>query len=121
MKYISRSLLAILVAMPFVASAATITDANSLLGFLTRTGNTIITVLISFAVLYLVFTAIQYIMAEEGDDKNAKRSKFLWGLVGLVAIMSIWGIVWAIKRSVNFGSNTAPTSDFPRIIPPPNI
>jgi uncharacterized membrane protein (GlpM family) len=100
-----------------------IVDANSLMDKLTAFGASAIPFLISFAVLYLVYAIVKYLVtADDADKKKEAAANIAWGIFGLFLILSIWGLVSFLRRTLNFGGNAnPPTQDFPRIIQPPHF
>ncbi len=108
------------VLVPSVAlAAAPITDANSLVFKLTSIGNTVIGILISFAVIYIIVNVVRFIMAS-GDDRAAVRNNIGWGVVGLAIILSIWGLV-AILTNTFQTDTRAPIESFPVNPNPPTV
>ncbi len=104
---------------PSVASAAVLTDVNSVVSTATSIGNTVIGILIAFAVIYIIYNVIRFIMAE-GDDRAAHRSNIGWGIVGLAIILSIWGLVAILTNSFRTDTRT-PVEQFPVNPNPPSI
>ncbi len=92
-------------------AAQPITDVNSLTSKITGIGNTIIGILISLAVIWIIVNVVRFIMAS-GDDRAAHRASILWGIVGLFVILSIWGLV-NILSGTFVTNNQAPIQDFP--------
>lgn len=88
-----------------------ITDANSLAVKLTSLGNTIIGLLISIAVIWIIVNAVRFIMADS-EKRTEIRGSIVWGVVGLAVILSIWGLV-AILTGTFVTNNQAPIEDFP--------
>ncbi len=118
MKKIIASLVVI---APALASAQAITDVNSLTYKLTNIGNTIIEILIAFAVLYIIFNVVKYIMAAEDPEKRkALGGAVLWGIVGLFVILSIWGLVNILSNTFRTNTN-APIQNFPTLNYPPQV
>ncbi len=107
--------------VPAFVSAQAITDVNSLTYKLTNIGNTIIQILIAFAVLYIIYNVVRYIMAAEDPEKRKTiGASILWGIVGLFVILSIWGLVNILSNT--FRTNTtAPTQSFPTLSYPPTV
>jgi heme/copper-type cytochrome/quinol oxidase subunit 4 len=108
--------------LPSFAFAQPITDVNSLTYKLTNIGNVVIEILIAFAVIYIIFQAIRFIMkGDSPDDRKTIGSGLLWGIVGLFVILSIWGLVRILTNTFrtdnNAPRNDFPTVDFPRRIP----
>ncbi len=107
--------------LPAVASAQPITDVNSLTFKLTNIGNVVIQVLIAFAVIYIIFQAIRYIMSgDKPEERNVIGKGILWGIVGLFVILSIWGLVRILTNTFRTDTN-APTGQYPVVQYPQNI
>jgi len=106
---------------PALASAQAITDVNSLTYKLTNIGNTVIQILIAFAVLYIILQVVRYIMAASDPAKRKEIGLgILWGIVGLFVILSIWGLVNILSNTFRTNTN-APTSSFPTLNYPPQV
>ena len=115
-----KLIVAFAVLMPSAAMAAQpITDVNSLASKMNGIGNTIIGILISLAVIWIIINVIQFIMAS-GDDRAAKRNSILWGIVGLFVILSIWGLV-NILSGTFATNNQAPVDQYPVNPNPPTV
>ena len=105
---------------PVLASAqsngnSNIIDAGGLVAKLVSLGNLVIQILIAFAVIYIIFNVVRYIMAaDKPEERNAFGKAILWGIVGLFIILSIWGLVNILKNT--FSTNSAiPTDQFPSV------
>lgn len=116
-----KFLLALAVFLPAVASAQAITDVNSLTYKLTNIGNVVIEILIAFAVIYIVFQAVRYIVSGDDSEKRKEIGKgILWGIVGLFVILSIWGLVRILTNTFRTDTN-APVNQFPQVNYPRQI
>lgn len=111
-----KKIIAALVALtPGVAFAQAITDVNSLTYKLTNLGNTVIEILIAFAVIWIIYNVVRYIVkADNPDERKPIGSAILWGIVGLFVILSIWGLVRILTNTFRTDT-TAPTSQFPQV------
>lgn len=103
----------LVVSLPAVVSAQAITDVNSLTYKLTNIGNVVIQILIAFAVIYIIFNVIKYIMAKDSEARGPIGSAILWGIVGLFVILSIWGLVRILTNTFRTDTN-APVNQFPQ-------
>ena len=65
--------------------------------------NTVIPILITLGVVYFVWGVISYVVAGDDEAKTKGRDKMIYGLIGLLVIVSVWGLVNVLKRS--FGIN----------------
>ncbi|MEK7610081.1 MAG: pilin [Patescibacteria group bacterium] len=111
-----KKIITILAFLPSVVSAQVISDVNSLTRTLTSLGNTVIQILIAFAVIWIIFNVVRYIMAGAEKRKEFGMS-ILYGIVGLFIILSIWGLVAILTNSFRT-QTTPPTQQFPQIPPP---
>lgn len=108
MKKVIASLLA---TAPFVALAQTsvITDANSLTQKLIDISNVVIYLLISLAVIFIIWNVVMYLIKSGDEEGRGKaRSSILWGIVGLAVILSIWGLVNILVNTFRTVPPTAP-------------
>lgn len=118
MKKIIATIVSIL---PAIASAQAITDVNSLTYKLTNLGNTFIGILIAFAVIWIIWKSVMFIVkADDEAEREKNRSGILWGIVGLAVILSIWGLV-AILTNTFKTNNTAPVNQYPQVQYPPQV
>lgn len=81
-----------------------VTNANTLAVKLVAMGNTAVWILVSLAVVFIVWNAVQFIMhADAEDDRKKYRGAIIWGIVGLAVIMSLWGLVNILRNT--FGAD----------------
>jgi hypothetical protein len=112
---------AVAVLAPSLANAQAITDFNTLTNKATNIGNVIISILVAFAVLYIVFNAVRFVV--KGDDPEARKTigmAIIWGIVGLFVIGSIWGLV-AILSNTFRTNNNVPSQNIPTLTYPPQV
>lgn len=75
-------------------SLSTITNINGVSSKLLGIGNMIIYILVSLAVLFIVYNVVMYVVkGNAADEKKTAGLNVLWGIIGLAVIVSIWGIV----------------------------
>ncbi|MDQ2933336.1 MAG: pilin [bacterium] len=120
MKKIIASLIAFspILAFAQINSTQQVTDFNTLTVKLTQIGNVIIEILIAFAVIWIIFNVVRFILGANDPEKRGEyRSAVLWGIVGLFVILSIWGLVRILTNT--FRTDTrAPrqsTGEVPRL------
>jgi len=75
--------------------------------------NTIVPLLVTLGVVYFVWGVVQYIMTGDEAKKKEGRTKMIYGIIGLVVIITMWGIVGLITNT--FGVSGAYTFDLPDI------
>lgn len=104
------ALIAFLVPSVALAQTSTITDVNSLTAKLVGIGNIIIYLLVSLAVIYIIWNVIQVFVRGKDDPEGGKNAKIqvLWGIVGLAVILSIWGLVGILTNTFRTTPTNAP-------------
>ena len=78
--------------------------------------NTIIPILITLGVVYFIYGVITYVIAKDEDAKSRGRNVMIWGLIGLLVIVSIWGLVAILKNT--FGVTNSSSIQVPCIESP---
>lgn len=109
MKKIS-TLSALLLAMPFVASAQTF---GSILGVINTLVNQLIPLTMALALLAFFWGLVRYIWNSSSEEaKQEGKNIMIAGIVGLFVMVSIWGLVGIIAQTFGVrtgGSQTPPT------------
>ncbi len=77
--------------------------------------NALIPVLVLLGVVYFVWGVISFMIGADEEQKTKGRNKIIYGIIGLVVIVGMWGIVGLVKSS--FGLDQANSA----IINPANI
>ncbi len=104
--------LALLIA-PSLAMAKTITEV---IGDIKGIINTIIPLLISIAVLTLIWGIVKFVTSAGNEDKRSEgRDLMIYGIIGLFVMVSIWGLVNVLVSTFGLGGGSAP--DLPRYLP----
>jgi len=94
--------------VPMLAFAADITT-------ILETGKTIlnslIPILMILATVVFLWGVITYITAGGDEEKAATgRAYIIWGLIGLFAMVAIWGLVLALVSTFQVGGQQIPSS-----------
>jgi hypothetical protein len=97
-----KYLLALLGFLPAVALAqggqpppevtVTTTNIDNTISALTHTINLIVPLMLAVAVVVFIYGVIRYIIAKGGEDTAKARSLIIWSVVGLAAILAVWGL-----------------------------
>lgn len=107
--------------LPAIAFAQPITDVNSLTNKLTNIGNVFIQVLIAFAVIWIIYNIVRYIVKSDAPEERALIGKsILWSIVALFVMLSIWGLVRILTNTFRTDTS-APTNQFPQVQYPSRI
>ncbi len=74
---------------------------------------TIIPLLISVALLVFIWGVIRYITAGDDEEKRTKaRNTILYGVIGLFAIVSVWGLVAILQNTFGIDQTTISTPEY---------
>ena len=73
--------------------------------------NALIPIVMALALLLFIWGVIQYFIlgSEDEDKREAGRSYMLYAIIGLVAIVAVWGIVNLVVQILGVGYGTAPS------------
>lgn len=80
-------------ALVFAQNLSEIRNINNLSTRLIGIGNVVIYLLISLAIVYIIWNIVHYFIRPAGADRKEAGMNILWGIVGLFVIVSIWGLV----------------------------
>lgn len=64
----------------------------------------LVPVIFGIALIVFLWGVFKFIMAE-GDDKQAGRQLIFWGIVGLFAMVSLYGLVSILRSTFNLNMN----------------
>jgi len=86
-------------------------NVQSILGQVSQILNSIIPILMILATVVFLWGVITYITAG-GDEEKAKagRGYIIWGLIGLFAMVAVWGLVLALVSTFQVGGQAIPSS-----------
>ena len=86
--------------LPFLAFAQNNSCSGGTLtgfqGLICKAGDimsTLIPVLIILAVVYFIIGVIQYVISGDEEAKKKAKSHIIYGIIGLVVIVAMWGLV----------------------------
>ncbi len=96
-------------------ASAQIEDAQSLADRLIALGNLFVYVLISIAIIYVIFGVVRYLIAGGDDGKDKGKDIIIRGVIGLAVIFSIWGLVALVIKVVNLGDGRAIKGKTPKV------
>ena len=119
-KILISSGLLLSVSLPVLALAQKFetTNLDSVLDGITRLLSRLVILLVSLAVVWLIWNVVRYVMSESDDGKEKAKSQMIYGIISLAVIISIWGIVAILRDAFGTKNNsTAPTGEIQNMIP----
>ena len=90
---------------PFVALAQS-TTIQSTIGVIGNIFSTLIPVLIVLGVVYFVWGVVQYVISSEEEAKQKGKMRMIYGIIGLVVIVAMWGLVAIVQRTFDIDNPT---------------
>ena len=88
--------------MPFIALAQSST-VQSIINDIGNILNTAIPVLIVLGVLYFVYGVVMFVIASDEEAKTKGRNSMIYGIIGLVVIVAMWGLVGIVVNTFDVG------------------
>ena len=74
----------------------------------------LIVVFIAAGIAVFIFGIVRYVMAGDEEGKAKGRSLMIWGIIGLFAIVAVWGLVSLLANTTGVGPGTGSyTPDVP--------
>lgn len=114
---IKKYFLGILLAafLPQVVFAAAPTNLREFAAFVVRVLQSLAALLFASLALGLLYGVILYFIHSDNEQKRTEiKSYLLWGVIGIIVVMGLWGILALLRVSI-FGTSTV---GIPQISPP---
>lgn len=73
----------------------------------------LVPVLITLAMIYFIWGVIKYVISGDEEEKGKARNMIIYGLIGLVIIVGMWGIVNMVLRTFGTVDNTVNLPSIP--------
>ncbi len=75
--------------------------------------DTVIPILVVLGVVYFVWGVISYVISDDEKAKKEGRDRMIYGIIGLVVIVAMWGLVSIVSNTFDVGGYGQPT--LPRV------
>ena len=92
------------------------TGLGDILNTITKLLSSVIPILIIIAVIYFIWSVIQYTLSSDEEAKAGARKGIITGLIGLFIIISFWGIVRVVQTTFNVGGAKLDKQELPQVI-----
>jgi hypothetical protein len=71
--------------------------------------DTIIPILVVLGVVYFIWGVVSYVIGDDEEAKKKGRDRMIYGIIGLVVIVAMWGLVGIVRNTFGIGGgSTAP-------------
>ncbi len=92
------------------------TGLADILNTISKLLSSVIPILIIIAVIYFIWSIIQYTLSTDDEAKKGARKGIVTGLIGLFIIISFWGIVYVLQDTFNVSGARLNKQDLPQVI-----
>lgn len=111
-----KRLIPLLVLMPFIASAQSLSNVSTLLTSIGKLINTALPIVVGLALLGFFWGLAMFIFASSDPEKKAEgKHIMIWGVVALFVMVAVWGLVNFIGSAVGVVPGAAGTPTIPTI------
>ncbi len=93
---------------------STVTDLSDMICKLNDLLTMVIPLLIILAVIYFIWGVITYVVGGDEEAKKEGRNRMIYGIIGLVVIISVWGLVRIVANTLGIGT-TQETIIYPTV------
>lgn len=101
-------------ALVFAALDTTSGNIGFIVNLIGDIANFVVPILVTIALAYFIYGVVKYIAGGEESRKQAKDI-IIYGIVGLFAIVSVWGLIKLIQKSAGIDvTNTGITPALPK-------
>jgi uncharacterized membrane-anchored protein len=87
---------------PLMALAQTL---QGVIGVVRSILDLIVPVIIGIAVIYFLWNVAKYVLSADG--KEEARTGMIWGIIGIVVMVSVWGLVALVQNTFDIRGTAA--------------
>ena len=99
--------------VPTVLFAQTVTDATSFMQLARDLLNTTVPVLVGLGIVVFLFGVVKYIQAgDKPESRDEGRQFMLYGIIAIFVMVSVWGLVEVLTRTVSLNTSPLPIPQF---------
>lgn len=95
--------------MPLMVLAQT--TITSTLDRITSILSVVVPLVIALGVVYFIWGVVQYVISSDEEAKKAGKNRMIFGIIGLVVIVGMWGLVNMVLNSFAL-DKTVPTNTY---------
>ncbi|HPS21298.1 MAG TPA: pilin [Candidatus Paceibacterota bacterium] len=91
------------------ASGCAGVESGTLQSVICTVGNvldTLIPILIVLGIVYFVWGVVQYVIGDDEEAKKKGKNRMIYGIIGLVVIVAMWGLVGIITKTFGLSGTT---------------
>jgi hypothetical protein len=72
--------------------------------------NLVVPVLVALGVVYFVWGVVQYVIMDSEEAKKKGKDRMIFGIIGFVVIIGLWGLVTIVTDTFGTGEGVAPSN-----------
>jgi mannose/fructose/N-acetylgalactosamine-specific phosphotransferase system component IID len=116
-KLVLVTMFSFLILFPMISNAQPSSDAGGFLATIQSLLNSVVPVLISLGIVYLVWGIVQYMIGDSEEAKTKGKERVIFGIVGLAIIISVWGLVSIVTRTFGLGGSAPTREELQNLLP----
>lgn len=90
---------------PFLAFAQT--TLSTMISTASGIVNMVIPVLIALAIVFFIYGIVMYVISSDEEGKKKAKSHIIYGIIGLLIIVAMWGLVAIINTTFGISTTTS--------------
>lgn len=98
---------------PAVCTGGQITTIQGVICKLNEIMGALLPFLVALGILYFVWGVISFVIADDEEAKTKGRDRMIYGVIGLVVIVGVWGLVRIVSNT--FGLGNIQNINFPTV------
>ena len=89
---------------PTICTGGSVTTIQSLICKFNEILGALLPFLVALGVIYFVWGVITYVISSDEEAKTTGRNRMIWGIIGLVVIIGVWGLVRIVTNTFGLGN-----------------
>jgi|SRR3989338_4138492 len=95
-----------------------ITGNDGIMNKISDIVNTLVPILIAVGVIVFIVGVLQYVLASKPDEKAKGQQTMIYGIIGLFAIVAVWGLVAILASTFGVDVGGITNSTLPTVPEP---
>jgi type IV secretory pathway VirB6-like protein len=107
-KFLSAVFFSVFPAVVFGQGTNYIYKGGGIVGLFSWVGvmlNLLLPLIISLTVVWFIFTVFRYTIIEADQEKEFAKKQIIWGIIGIFAMISVWGLVNILRSTFNLNTS----------------
>ena len=99
--------------VPALVGAQSLGGLMGLLDMANQLINRLIPFIITLALLVFLWGILKYVFSSDAEGRGEAKGYMIWGIIGLFVMVSVWGLVNILVRSLSLDNAAPPAPGLP--------